>query len=85
MNKKYYVYYILYLGPVFYGIIFYGHSIKWKVLREAPCSEGDIRLSWPVHLLDVPRHLALCDALVVAVGALRTVGSHVLVDVLGGV
>jgi hypothetical protein len=36
MNKKYYVYYILYVGPVFYGIILYGQSIEWKVLREAP-------------------------------------------------
>ena len=65
--------------------IFYGHSITWKVLREAPCSEGDHRLSWPVHLLDVPRHLALSNALVVTVGALRTVRLSVLVDVLGRV
>ena len=50
---------------------------------RSPCSEGD--LSWPVHLLDVPRHLALSNALVVAVGALRTVRLSVLVDVLGGV
>ena len=50
---------------------------------RSPCSEGD--LSWPVHLLDVPCHLALSNALVVAVGALRTVRLSVLVDVLGGV
>ncbi len=29
------MYYILYVG-LFYGIILYGQSIEWKVLREAP-------------------------------------------------
>ena len=37
------MYYILYVGPVVYGIIFYRHSIKWKVLREAPAQRVTCR------------------------------------------